>query len=418
MNSLLLTGGGHVNFFPGLETLINEQRRAGGKILSSLDGWKGINDDKGGVVDITHHPIDELRLLGGSFIGSSRTKPKDPERVARNIRKYGIDAVFVYGGDDTQSVARDLFQQFNVPTIGWAKTMDNDTQGSYSTIGYQEAARVAAKGTRSAISTAYTHSRVVLIPLFGRDHDWVTAAAADYGHADYVITAEKKGFTLDSVVGGIKDAYERNRERYGRPFAVVVVSEGACKLEGLQPYIRGRTPPSKEVKTDSFGHPKMEPEVLALALRDAIEEQTSISSDRIAIKEYTYHLRDGEGGLLDRVFAEKTAAECVRLAREGNFGRVATVQDPDYHDPVFSQFDGRNGDSYISTHSKRLVVGSVPLSVGAAKRPLAGTGFFDYNSLQPTPMMTEYLKLLLGTKPQNPREVITKFNAANPILVN
>ena len=76
MRSLLVTGGGHVNFFPGLETILTAERAAGHRVLASIDGWRGIDQRAEGVVDVTDIPIEKLSMLGGSFIGSSRTKPR------------------------------------------------------------------------------------------------------------------------------------------------------------------------------------------------------------------------------------------------------------------------------------------------------------------------------------------------------
>ena len=100
MRILLLTGGGHIDFSSGLKTVIYAQRERGNEILGSLDGWAGIQRGKDGVVDITDYPIENLRSLGGSFLGSSRTKP-DLQRVIDNIHHYGIDAVLAFGGEDT-----------------------------------------------------------------------------------------------------------------------------------------------------------------------------------------------------------------------------------------------------------------------------------------------------------------------------
>ena len=233
MRLLLLTGGGHVDFFPGLEVIIKAERERNNTILGSLNGWAGIQKGSGGVVDITDYPIENFHRMGGSFLGSSRTKP-DLEKVISHLRKFAVDVVVPFGGEDTLGIANMLHNQFNVPIVGWPKTMDNDTGGSYASIGYIKAADVAMRNTLEALSTAYTHSRIVLLPVFGRNTDWIAGAAADYGHAHYVIPAEKKDLSLAVVAQQIKRIYHENKERYGNPFAVVVVSEAASGLGGVK----------------------------------------------------------------------------------------------------------------------------------------------------------------------------------------
>ena len=403
MRSLLVTGGGHVNFFPGLQTIRNAERLAGNIVLASLDGWKGIDGKRDGVVDITDIPVDSLRTLGGSFIGSSRTKPEHPDVVARNIRDLGINVVYAFGGDDTHGVSNTLHKYFGIPIVGWPKTMDNDTKGSYSTIGYETAAAKAAKETLESIANAYTHSRIVLLPMFGRNFDWIVAAAADYGHADYVVTAERKDMELSTVVNDIISVYRRNQERYGKPFAVVVVSEGACRLDGIKKYFRGRIPETQEYQKDDFENIKLDIDVLGLALKDALAEE-GIKGENVALKPLTYHLRDPQLIPIGEQFARLTAETCLKLARGGNFGRVATVQDPAYSGIWPSDERMR-----VETFGGPLVVDSVPVELASQKRPLRDTGFFDYETLRPTPEMTRFLQKILGPKPEDPRNHIINF---------
>jgi 6-phosphofructokinase len=331
------------------------------------------------------------------------------QRVSENIRRYGIDVVVAFGGEDTLGVAKILHNELGIPVVGWPKTMDNDQRGSYSTIGYIKAAYIAATSTLEALATAYTHSRIVLIPVFGRNTDWVVGAAADYGLADYVIPAERKGLTLNEVSTQIRRIYDENRVKHGRPFAVVVVSEAASNLGGLKRYIEKILPPG-EIKYDSYGHPKLEPEILAYALKQALSEGIGVKMDGIAAKPLTYHLRDGKLWGLDERFARMTAEECVRLIDEGNFGRVATIQDPH-----ISGFWPDDPTRYADANGRRLVVSSVPLDLAAQVRPVLETGFLDYTGMAPTQGFTIYLSPLLGQKPQNPRDRIIPFKAAEPI---
>lgn len=413
-----LTGGGHIDFSSGLETVLTAARNKGHRILASRDGWAGIEKDKGGIVDLSDYPTESVRALGGSFLGSSRTNP-DLQRVAENLKKYGVDVVVAFGGDDTLSVARELHRSFGINVVGWPKTMDNDQSGNYATIGYATAGYIASKQVLEAFSTAYSHSRIVLVPIFGRNYDWVLGAAADYGHADFIIPAERKGLGLEDVANRIIDAYNRNRGRGGNPFAVVAISEGAVELKGLKEYLKKILPEDK-MQYDGFGHPKLEPEILATVLKDAINDITGTSKENIAIKPETYHLRDSRLIHIDRVFAEKTAEECIRLIERGEFGRVATIQDP--------SVSGKLPDdpsTHIDANGKPLYVGSVPIEVATKLRPVADTNFIDYRLLTDpratmerilSPRFTEYLRPLLGDKPADPRDRIVPFKAAK-ILV-
>ena len=386
---------------PAVQTVINSQRAKGGRILASLKGWAGI--EKGGdqVVDVTHYPVERLRPIGGSPFGSGRRNPV-LEKVAENCGIYGIYAIIAFGGEDTLGVA-DGLSKIGINVLGWPKTMDNDTNGSYASIGYQTAASRAAHITFTSISSAFTHSKIVLLPMFGRNYDWVVGAAADFGHADVMIPAERGGITLDHAVNNIYGAYIENGRLHGSKFAVVAISEGASKLKGLENYLRTKP------RYDEFGHLKLETIKLGEAVARAISEQTGIEEDNINLKPLTHGLRDGYLEPLDELFAKKTAQECVELLERGDFGKVATIQDPN-----ISGYWPKDESKYINAHGKILVVSSVPLGLASTERPVHGTGFIDYDKMKPTELFTRYLTPLLGPKPQNPRVAIVPFEVAVP----
>jgi len=402
---MLLTGGGHVDFSSGLETIIHHARERKKKVLASLNGWYGIQEGGEFVVDISDYPIDNLRDIGGSFIGSSRTKP-DIQRVAKNIKRYGVSALIVFGGEDTLGVAKRLHGEFKVPVVGWPKTMDNDAAGNYATVGYATAAHYAATGTSEAFRAAHTHSRIMLVPVFGRNYDWIAAAASDYGHADYIVPAERKDLDIGDVARNIQETYENNRDKSTHPFAVVVVSEAAVEIKGLKHFIE-KLLPAEKIKYDNFGHPKLEPEILALAMKDAISQIGGIDYSDVGIKPLTYHMRDPNLIPIDEKFAVKTAEECVRLIDAGNFGQVATIQDPDY-----SGKTPENPNLHINANGKLLYVGNMSLEDATKIRPVKGTGYFDYGQLKPTNELTKFLMPLLGEKKINPRDLLVPFKTA------
>lgn len=411
---LLLTAGGHVDFGSGLEIVINAARARGKRVLASANGWEGVSRSPPVIYDITEYPIKHLRHFGGSPFGSSRTNPIKGGLIPvllDNIKKYGEVVIVAYGGEDTLGVANYLYQQHSLPIVGWPKTMDNDSKGHHATIGYQTAVSRAAQGTREAYDNAATNGKIVLVPVFGRKFDWVAGGAADYGFADYVIPAEKKGMTLEQVAKDIKEVKEKNREMYGMPFAVVVVSEAATGLEGLWHYLV-RHLPAKELERDNFDHEKFEPEALSLAMKEGLTEM-GINPKIISSKILTYHLRDGKLDPLDERFAISTAEECVRLIDFQQFGRSAAIQHPRY-----SSAWPDAGEQYKwikGADGTKLFVSSVPLEIAAQTKPVADTPFFDYDALRPTAQMSEFLATLLGPKPVNPRDKIVPLRLAVPV---
>ncbi len=85
--------------------------------------------------------------LAGSEAGHSRVKiskikdDKKYDRIKDGLRKFGIDALVISGGDDTGSVVVDLSSQ-GIPCVHVPKTMDLDLQ-PYSVGGDSSINRIA-----------------------------------------------------------------------------------------------------------------------------------------------------------------------------------------------------------------------------------------------------------------------------------
>ena len=56
-----------------------------------------------------------------------------------NMKREGIDALVIIGGDGSLTGARIFAQEFDVPCIGLPGTIDNDLYGTDTTIGYDTA---------------------------------------------------------------------------------------------------------------------------------------------------------------------------------------------------------------------------------------------------------------------------------------
>ncbi|MCK8178226.1 6-phosphofructokinase, partial [Erwinia amylovora] len=76
---------------------------------------------------------------GGTFLGSARFpefRHEDGRSVAiENMKKRGIDALVVIGGDGSYMGAKRL-TELGFPCIGLPGTIDNDVAGTDYTLGY------------------------------------------------------------------------------------------------------------------------------------------------------------------------------------------------------------------------------------------------------------------------------------------
>jgi 6-phosphofructokinase 1 len=102
------------------------------------------------------------------------------------MKKAGIEAIIVIGGDDTLSVAHKL-SDFGIKCVGVPKTIDNDLWGTDYTFGFNTAVSIATEALDRLHTTAEAHQRVIILELMGRYTGWIALEAGLAGGADVIL---------------------------------------------------------------------------------------------------------------------------------------------------------------------------------------------------------------------------------------
>ncbi len=366
---VIITAGGaiasfHAAFRAMYETLM---RIAPGKfeLVGARNGFTGLLN--GDFIPIREEDICVDRA--GSMLGCDR-KMVATEDVAKAVRKHNIHALIVMGGDNHLGEAACCWEDQQVNVVGYPKTMDGDLS-SFITLGYESAVTVGSAAVREHHNTAITANRVFFVGLFGRDTDWVLAAVTAYGGGDLGLPCEKE-YEWDYILERISAAYRRNEERYGEGFAVIPYSEGA-RIKGVS------LPPEAHRSVDSFGQPKLQPEWLGLELQRLCKR----AKLPVAQQSHTYSMRDKPPTETDKRLSAMAGARCMEMVLEGRFGNAVVFR------PA--------GDFYE--------VDEAPLEAVAQKRALLPTGYFDYETLTPTPaFIQDYGNLFRASLGEPPRK--------------
>lgn len=372
----LVTGGGHISsFHPALTEIVKAATVNGIEVKGIVTGWRGINNAENRI--LTPKDFEWWENRAGSVIGCSREKTTlDKLLTAIPELKTGRAGMIVLGGEDTLSVANQMSQEYfkrsgqKLPIVGWPKTMDNDLSGTHFTLGYPTAVKVGAKRVLDAFNNVYTNNGVHFLVAFGRNTDWVVAGLAHYGYADLVIGSEHQ-YTLQEVIGKVQEAYDRNKARYGRSFAVVVVSEGV-KINGLEKYMPKIN--GEKVEIDAFGHEKLKPKKTALALEEAFKKKTKIKPWSETLE---YELRDKSPINVD-----------VRIGRKCAIYVYGMLIDGYYDNMVAIQIDG----------SDQISFSQIPLEEAVKVRYAKPEGMIDYAAMQVTPRFIKYAQLFLSQR--------------------
>jgi phosphofructokinase-like protein len=306
----VLTGGGDC---PGLNAVIRAVERAGVKYdfetLGIRNGWQGLID--GDVEPLTDFSVSGILPKGGTILGTSRTDPlkttSDFQKIKNNIKKYGIHALVVIGGDGTLSAARDVAQQ-GIPLVGIPKTIDNDLSGTDMSFGFDTAVSTVTEAIDRLHTTAESHHRIIVVEVMGRNVGWIAVAAGIAGGADAILIPEVH-FTMEGVCNKLRARYDA-----GKKFSIVVIAEGVhLKDLGL--------PAVPENERDECGHEKFVG--IGNILGKELEHCLGIET-RVTILGHVQ--RGGSPTAFDRILATRFGVAAVQLVHAGEFGKMVALQ--------------------------------------------------------------------------------------------
>jgi len=306
----ILTGGGDA---PGINAVIRAVVRKGiqnygDEIVGIRDGWRGLLENDFLPLDLKS--VSGILPRGGSILGTSRTNPfkheNGAEKILKNAKKAGIEAVVVIGGDDTLDVAYKM-SELGLKCVGVPKTIDNDISGTDYTFGFMTAVGIATEALDRLHTTAETHHRVIILEVMGRYTGWIALEAGLAGGADVILIPEKP-FDINEICEYIKRRQER-----GRNFSLIVVAEGA-KPKGGAEIVYSET-------VDEFGHIRLGG--VGYYLGKEIEKCMDIET-RVVVLGHIQ--RGGSPTAFDRILATRFGIAVIDLVHKGKFGHMVAIK--------------------------------------------------------------------------------------------
>jgi 6-phosphofructokinase 1 len=287
-------------------------------VVGIENGFEGLLDEKM-MRDLK--PADVIGLLprGGTILGTSNTGnfcrytpegqviyPEHPfETSLENMRRLGIEALIVLGGEGTLAIA-EQFHKRGFPIVGVPKTIDNDLGATELTFGFMTAIDIATEALDRLHTTAESHNRVMILEVMGRNTGWIALHAGLTGSADIILIPEIP-FVMERVIEAVKA-----RDASGSRFTNIVVAEGASEFGGGEIYLEGGTA-TKVKRLGGIGE----------YLRRQIEEATGKESRTVVLG----HLqRGGSPNSFDRLLATNFGATAVHSLAAGELGTMVALK--------------------------------------------------------------------------------------------
>ncbi len=284
----VLTSGGDA---PGMNAAIRAVVRAG--IASGLEvygireGYRGLIEDK--IELMTRKSVSGIINRGGTVLRTARLPEFKEESVRQiavnNLKKHGIEALVVIGGDGSYMGAKKL-TEMGINCIGLPGTIDNDIASTDNTIGFDTCLNTIIDAVDKVRDTSEAQNRAYIIEVMGHYCGDLALYSGVSEGADLVIEPEHM-MSDEQIISTLKEM----KDVQGRKSIIAIISENLhSNLQQL----------CKDIE-DKVGY-----------------------SCRLTILGYIQ--RGGNPSSYDRMLATRMGAYAVQLLLDGKGGRCVGVK--------------------------------------------------------------------------------------------
>ena len=289
----VLTSGGDA---PGMNAAIRAVVRTalakGYKVRGIRRGYHGLLREE--IIDMTARDVSDTIQRGGTILQTARCQEMRTEegqqKAAAILKKYGIQALVVIGGDGSFAGAQKL-AQYGINTIGIPGTIDLDIACTDYTIGFDTAVNTAMQAIDKVRDTSTSHERCSIIEVMGRDAGYLALWCGIANGAERIIIPEEHGYDEEDIVNDIIENRKRGKKHY-----IIINAEGIGDSINMAKRIEAAT--GMETRASILGHMQ----------------------------------RGGSPTCKDRVYASIMGVRAVELLAEGKSNRVVGYRKGEFID--------------------------------------------------------------------------------------
>ena len=289
----VLTSGGDA---PGMNAAIRAVVRTalarGYKVRGIRRGYHGLLREE--IIEMTARDVSDTIQRGGTILQTARChsmrSEEGQQKAAAILKKYGIQALVVIGGDGSFAGAQKL-AHYGINVIGIPGTIDLDIACTEYTIGFDTAVNTAMEAIDKVRDTSTSHERCSIIEVMGRDAGYLALWCGIANGAERIIIPESEGYNEEDIVNDIIENRKRGKKHY-----IIINAEGVGDSINMAKRIEAAT---------------------------GMETRASILG---------YMQRGGSPTCKDRVYASIMGAKAVELIAEGKKNRVVGYKNGEYID--------------------------------------------------------------------------------------
>lgn len=289
----VLTSGGDA---PGMNAAVRAVVRtaisSGFRVKGIRRGYSGLLEED--IFDMDSRSVADIIQKGGTILYTARCpemmRPEGQEKAAYILKKHGIDALVVIGGDGSYKGALSLAKQ-GVNVVGIPGTIDLDIACTDYTIGFDTALNTAMDAIDRVRDTSASHERCSIIEVMGRKAGHIALWSGIATGAEEVLVPERYDYDEQRIIDTIIE-----KKKLGKKLHIIINAEGIGDSNGMAKRIEAAT---------------------------GLETRATIIG---------YMQRGGSPTCRDRVMASSMGAKAIEILVEGRANRIVAWKNGEFVD--------------------------------------------------------------------------------------
>ena len=289
----VLTSGGDA---PGMNAAVRAVVRcgivAGFQVKGIRRGYTGLLEED--IFDMNARSVADIIQKGGTILYTARCpemmRPEGQEKAAFILKKHGIDALVVIGGDGSYRGALALSRE-GINVVGIPGTIDLDIACTDYTIGFDTALNTAMEAIDKVRDTSASHERCSIIEVMGRKAGHIALWSGIATGAEEVLVTERYDYDEQKIIDNIIE-----KKKLGKKLHIIINAEGIGDSNGMAKRIEAAT---------------------------GLETRATIIG---------YMQRGGSPTCRDRVMASAMGAKAIEILAEGKTKRIVAWKNGEFCD--------------------------------------------------------------------------------------
>ena len=249
----VLTSGGDA---PGMNAAVRGVVRCavnnGIRVLGFERGYNGLLDNEYREMD--KRSVSDIVDRGGTILFTARSKEfgevEGKKKAIEVLKKDGVDALVVLGGDGTFKGAMDManLSGGKINVIGVPATIDLDIACTEYTIGFDTAINTAMEGVDRIRDTSTSHERCSIVEVMGRNAGYIAAYTGISTGAEEIIIPENNEYgDINKIITRVRIANKKGKKHY-----IIINAEGIGHSSDMAKMIETMT--GIETRATILGH--------------------------------------------------------------------------------------------------------------------------------------------------------------------